>query len=181
MIKVAITGPESTGKSWLAENLARAYTCNWSGEYARDYLPTLHRSYTPSDLIHIAIRQQALIDDTIRLSENVFFADTEMLVMQVWSQVVFGCIPMEIKSLLEQQTFDLFLLCDTDLPWEPDPLREHPERREEIFGIYRDYLEKNNLPYQIVRGDGTERLVNAMSSLESLLPHLRSFRADRVE
>jgi NadR type nicotinamide-nucleotide adenylyltransferase len=162
--RIAITGPESTGKSWLAEKLATHFGTVWVPEYARQYLHDLQRPYTMADVERIAEEQFRLNSDAARVS-RLSFADTEMLVCSIWCEVVFGQVPGRLKQLLKEQEFDYYLLCDVDLEWTPDPLREHPDRRQEIFGRYLEQLDKLKLPYGIVRGAGGERLSNALTLL----------------
>jgi len=163
---IAITGPESTGKSWLAEKLATHFGTVWVPEYARQYLSNLQRPYTLADVEHIA-QEQFYRNTEAVLRHDTSFADTEMLVCRVWCEVVFGNVPQSIVNLLNKQHFDYYLLCDVDLEWTPDPLREHPDRRQEIFDRYLKLLNTMELPCGIVRGAGVERLDNALSLLDN--------------
>lgn len=163
---IAILGPESTGKSRLAAELAECLQTRWIPEYARDYLSDLGRSYTINDVEHIAYQQFNLIKEACSKSDKIVIADTEMLVCSIWTQVVFGETPQSISSLASLQQFDLYLLCDIDLPWEADPLREHPHRRQEIFDLYHKELLQRNLPYEIVKGSDSLRLENAMNAIK---------------
>ena len=67
---------------------------------------------------------------------------------------------------LKSRNIDLYLLPDIDLPWQPDPLREHPDKRKELFNLYLDELKKRNLPFEIVNGFGQQRLANAVNAYE---------------
>jgi nicotinamide riboside kinase len=163
--RIAITGPESTGKSWLASRLAHHYQTTWIPEFARNYLSQLERPYTLQDVEYIAGRQfeanRALMPDG-----DWIFADTEMLVCYIWAGYVFGKVPQSIKGHVDQQQFDFYLLCDTDLPWMPDPLREHPDKRTELFTLYVHELQKRGLPYGIVSGENMERLSHAIQLID---------------
>jgi len=169
MLKVAITGPESTGKSWLASRLAVYYGCLWVPEFARTYLQNLGRKYTMNDVEFIAQRQDQLIRNAMAKESPVLFADTEMLVCKIWSEFVFGHCPDSITLLTDAQNFDFYLLCDIDLPWEPDPLREHPEKRQELLAMYQTELEKRGWPYALISGNGNQRLQNAISKVNQVL------------
>lgn len=169
MLKVAVTGPESTGKSWLASKLAVYYGCLWVPEFARTYLINLGRKYTLEDVEYIAQRQNQLIRSAMAKESPVLFADTEMLVCKIWSEFVFGHCPVSIASLTESQQFDFYLLCDIDLPWEPDPLREHPDKRKELFSIYQDELTRRKWPFAIISGTGNQRLDNAILHVNKIL------------
>ncbi|MBK9291174.1 MAG: ATP-binding protein [Bacteroidetes bacterium] len=169
MLKVAVTGPESTGKSWLASRLAVYYGCLWVPEFARTYLQNLGRKYTPEDIEYIAMRQDQLIRNAMVKDSPLLFADTELLVCKIWSEFVFGTCPESIRQLTDRQEFDLYLLCDIDLPWQPDPLREHPDKRDALFNLYRAELEARNWPYAVISGAGNQRLQNAIGKVNQVL------------
>lgn len=170
MVKsIAILGPESTGKSSLAAALARHYHCLWVAEYAREYLDRKTERYTIEDVEKIAAEQFSRNEAAHRQADSLWFADTEMLVCNIWCQVVFGIEPQSIVHLIEKQQFDLYLLCAVDLPWQPDPLREHPHRRQELFNRYENELKHLRWPYAIIRGQGNERTECAIEAVNSLL------------
>lgn len=167
--RIAITGPESTGKSWLAENLARAYHTTWVPEYARGYLEKLNRSYGYDDILTIARGQMASENSALASASKILFCDTECLVTKIWCDVKFGrCHPWIIQQI-EQQPYDLYLLCDIDLPWQPDPLREHPHLRKYLFDLYATELNERKLPFGIVSGTGDARLDCAMEIIKRML------------
>lgn len=167
--KIAITGPESTGKSWLAEHLARHYKTHFVKEYARKYLDRLEKPYTLDDIVQIAKGQRAAEKIMEAKSDQLLFVDTEMLVCKIWADFVFGETPAFIQQAFVQQHYDLYLLCDIDLPWEADPLREHPDRRKEIMLLYIQALGRRKLPYKLVSGLGDERLKQAIAYVDELV------------
>lgn len=163
--KIAITGPESTGKSWLAEQLAKSFNTVWVSEFAREYLSKMNTNYTIDDVIAIAKGQLVSEKQSYEKANEFLFCDTEMLVCAIWTDFVFGHIPEFIKEAFENQYYDLYLLCDIDLPWEPDPLREHPDNREQIFEKYKQALTVARLPYVIISGFGENRLNCAINAI----------------
>ncbi len=167
MKKIAITGPESTGKSWLTKQLAAHYQTFFVPEYARDYLTKLTHPYTIDDVVEIAKGQLHIQEMMERLADNILFSDTEMLVCKIWTEFVFGSTPELIHQAFVKQRFDLYLLCDIDLPWEFDPLREHPEQRSTLFSLYQKYLIDYGLPYEVIKGKGIERLQCAIGYIEN--------------
>ncbi|MDO8896020.1 MAG: ATP-binding protein [Bacteroidales bacterium] len=183
--RIAVTGPESTGKSWLAEKLAAYFHAEWIPEYAREYLdnatasnehPGLakpqtntERNYSLSDIEKIAMMQMELIEKEAKKTKGLLIADTEMLVCSVWAEYVFGEIPESISNLTKNQHFDLYLLCNTDIPWEADALREHPNERAVIFAKYESALIQRGWPYVIISGLHNERLNNAVQAIEKIL------------
>ena len=168
MFKVAITGPESTGKSTLAEKLAHHYKTDFVPEYSRTYLENFEGRYTEDDVVEIAKGQHNLILEEEKKSSKILIADTEIVVCKIWVEYVFKHSNKVIDEILKQQDFDLYLLCDIDLPWTYDPLRENPniEERKELFEIYRNTLEQMKVPFEIVSGDNEVRVNNAIKVIE---------------
>ncbi len=168
MIKISITGPESTGKSWLAQQLAEHYNTPWVPEFARQYFEEINRPYTFDDILHIAQKQYEL-ENAAAESSNLLFCDTDFCVTSIWCNVKYGKCHDWITHKLEENHYNLYLLCDIDLPWEYDPMREHPDMRSELFGMYRTMLESNKFNFRIVSGTGTQRLQNAIRYVDAFL------------
>ena len=176
--KVVAIGPESTGKSTLCQQLATHYNTLWCPEYAREYLLKHGTDYSFDDLLTIAKGQLALEEAYIKklqsLSENepqILFVDTDMYVMKVWCEVVFGKCHQFILDKIEDQKIDLYLLCNVDLPWTKDELREYPdfETREKLYHIYKDILTNQPVPWVVVSGVNEMRLKVAVKAVDKLL------------
>lgn len=168
MIKIALTGPECSGKTTLAIELAKALKVNWIPEFARHYLTKLNRPYNQEDLDVIALRQQNAIDLIVRIGKDYLITDTEMLVIKIWSQEKFNTVSNQIESLYQQQDFDLIVLCKPDIPYEEDPLRENQEDRDRLFEIYRAELEKSEQNFIIVDSTISARLNKVLAAIEKL-------------
>ncbi len=168
MIKIALTGPECSGKTTLAIELAKALKVNWIPEFARHYLTKLNRPYNQEDLNVIAERQQKAIDLIVRIGKEYLITDTEMLVIKIWSQEKFNTVSNQIESLYQQQDFDLIVLCKPDIPYDEDPLRENQEDRDRLFEIYRSELEKSGKKFIIVDSTITARLNKVLAAIEKL-------------
>src|ERR1700722_6048940 len=164
--KIVVTGPESTGKSTLCEQLAKKYNTIWVPEYAREYLLKLGRPYTYDDLLIIA-KGQLEQEDRITASSKspMVFIDTDMYVMKVWCEYVFGKCHSFILDEIVKRKYDIYLLCNTDLPWVADELREYPdlESRERLYHMYKDLMVNQSTPWFDISGDYEERLEKAMS------------------
>ena len=174
-LKIVITGPESTGKSTLAEQLARHYHSVFIPEYARTYIGQLTRPYVFEDLEHIAHRQVQDLKEYTALAENILFLDTYLIITKVWFDVVYKRCPQWVVESIKESKIDLYLLCSTDLPWEPDPVRENGgEMREQLFCMYQRELEHFGLNYRIVRGSGGDRLENAITIVDGFLHKINS-------
>lgn len=169
MIKIAITGPESTGKSTMAAQLAEHYNTVWVPEYARSYVGNLGRDYTLEDIEAIARGQLALERELQPQANKVLFADTDMLVLKIWSEHAFGHCPAWILQQLQAQDYNLCLLMGVDLPWEPDPQREHPHLRRFFYEWYKRELEALGVPFVEIHGQQQERLQLAKQHVEALL------------
>lgn len=165
-LKIAITGPESTGKSFIAQGLAANYNTHWVPEFAREYIDKLDRPYTESDLVSICKGQIAIEKNYSSRTNRFLFCDTEMLVIKIWSMHRFGRVHPSILAACNDQHYDLYLLMDIDLPWQYDPLREHPDKRKFFFDWYKRELDDKNASYRIVRGTGTERIKNAINIID---------------
>jgi NadR type nicotinamide-nucleotide adenylyltransferase len=169
--KIVVIGPESTGKSTLCGQLAEHYLTEWVPEYARTYLLEIRRPYTYEDLLIIA-RGQLELEDRIAssLKNSMVFIDTDMYVMKVWCEYVFGkCHPFILDQIVKRK-YDAYLLCNTDLPWVADELREYPDLalREHLFHMYKDLMINQSEPWVEVRGNDNERFRNAVSFVDSL-------------
>ncbi len=162
--RILILGPESTGKSTLAEDLALHFGEPWVPEYAREYLSDLERPYELNDLSEIARGQLTLEDKLVLEARKFLFVDTDLRVIQVWSTHRFGEVADWILEEIAMRKYAKILLTDVDFPWESDPLREHPEEnmRRYFLGKYRQLAEESGIPFLLVSGDRATRLSNAV-------------------
>ena len=167
MKRVAIIGPESTGKSELSAQLAREFETEWVPEYARFYIDRLSRPYEESDLLEIAKGQLAWEDDKAAYANGLLFCDTNLIVVKVWSDHKYGRTHPWIQEQLETRNYDHYILSAIDLPWRPDPQREHPKMRQHFFDIYKHYLDENMLPYSIATGEEGDRLKSALDGMKN--------------
>jgi NadR type nicotinamide-nucleotide adenylyltransferase len=168
VIKIVAVGPESTGKSSLCEALAAHYSSTWCREYAREYLLQHGTDYTYEDLLTIAKGQLALEDKAVaeciqqhkdHSRPPILFLDTDMYVMKVWCEFVFGkCHPLILNQIVDRK-YDGYLLCKPDLPWAKDELREYPDlvTREKLYHIYKDVLINQPTPWKEISGEGEQR------------------------
>lgn len=170
--KIVILGPESTGKSTLCASLAGHYHCSWVPEFARKYLLELGRPYNFDDLLVIAKGQLRAEDEiTKQAKESFLFIDTDMYVMKVWCEFVFGKCHSFILDQIVEREYDLYLLCNTDLPWVKDELREYPdlENRNKLFHIYKDLMINQHKPWAEISGHDGERLKQGISAVKTLM------------
>lgn len=170
MFRIAILGPESTGKTELAKSLAEHFDAPWVPEYAREYIEKLTSPYTYEDICNIAHKQieQEELYETQGSTPNFVFFDTDLIITKVWFEFKYKFVPEFLTERLQTGFFDLYLLCSPDLPWEPDPVREHGDDREFFFNWYKTEIEQTHKPYVMVNGIGTHRIQNAIKALSIL-------------
>ncbi len=156
--RISITGPESTGKSTLAQQLAERYRTVFVPEIARSYLDELQRPYSYDDLLIIAKEQYRLEQKLVKTANRYLFCDTDFLVLKIWSIDKFGRCDPWITNKVMHHRYDLYLLTNIDLPWTPDPQREDPHRREFLFNLYQSELDRLGVSYDILSGNQEERI-----------------------
>lgn len=179
MKKIVIIGPESTGKSTLCEQLAAHYQTGWAREYAREYLLKNGTAYSFESLLEIAKGQIAGEESAIAQwssnkdgrSGQLIFIDTDMYVMKVWCEFVFEKCHHWILNRIAERKYDLYLLCNTDLPWVKDELREYPdqETREKLYKHYKDILINQKVPWIDISGGYEERLKKAIAAVNKMI------------
>jgi nicotinamide riboside kinase len=185
VLKIILTGPESSGKSTMAQALATALGAPLVPEFARSYLAHLGRPYRCDDLPTIARGQQAwedwFADNRLIINEKepkTLICDTDWTVIQVWEEYKFGVRSSEFgvrssplsdsKLRTPNSRTRFYFLCAPDIPWQPDPQREHPHERAQLFEHYERLLRHENLPYHILRGPHAERLQTAQAIIQEL-------------
>ena len=166
--RISITGPESTGKSKLASELAKHFNTSFVPEYSRQYLKEIGTNYTLEDVLKIAKGQLAHEKKYLHFANRLLFCDTDMLVIKIWCDEVFNAVPEWILKSVEQNQYDLYLLCYPDIEWKPDTLRENPNNRDYLYQRFLKELEYYKFNYRIVKGQGHERLKNAITFVDSL-------------
>jgi NadR type nicotinamide-nucleotide adenylyltransferase len=169
--KVAIIGPECTGKSVLSAFLADHFKTEWVREYAREFLEGLNRDYNETDLLTIARGQLRLEDEAEKQAKNILFCDTNLYVIKVWSEFKYGQVNPEILKLMDHRTYDLYLLTNIDIPWSEDPQREHPHKRQELYSIYLSEMEKQPVPFVEISGEQDERRSTAIAAVKQIMMH----------
>jgi nicotinamide riboside kinase len=176
-IKIVLYGPECTGKSTLAEGLAKAFNATWTPEFAREYLQNIwnqeQRTCEPNDLIPIAKGQLQWETEELQKAEQLLFCDTDVFLTQVWGELYYGQKNTELSVFADKLPADLYLLTDIDLKWVPDDLRDRPKQRQETLAFFENQLIALNKPYIKISGKGEHRLANAIKIVEQYMSFLQ--------
>jgi nicotinamide riboside kinase len=162
MLKIIVTGPESSGKTTLCKELSKNFKIPFTKEFAREYLDVLNRDYNQDDLLKIAKGQLA--------SEHNFqLLDTDLITIKIWSEYKYGNCEKWILDTIEKQKTEkrFYLLCKPDIHWEADPLRENPNNRNGLFELYKKEIEKLGHNYFIL--EGKNRVEKSISKISNLI------------
>ena len=159
MYKVGIIGPESTGKSTLARELAEQFKGTYVPEYAREYVERKGRKELTYDEVCEIARHQIEEITSLPFREEpevgLYFFDTELIVTKVWFEYAFGKVPEWLSEAIKAYPMDLYLLTYPDIPWVPDPARYNGSQamREELFDRYEEEVKATGVPYDVIRHD----------------------------
>ena len=172
IIKIAIFGPESTGKTTLATQLAEYYKTVWVPEFARDYLQEKLDSGRGicdiDDMLPIAYGQTKLENDGASIANKYLFCDTNLLVTKVFSELYYNFCDSLLDKAARAHQYDLFFLTDIDVPWEDDGLRDSPDGRESVFEVFKQSLIDNKKPFITISGNKEIRLKKAVAIIGDL-------------
>ena len=175
--KVVLFGPESTGKTTLAKQLASHFNSDWVPEYARAYLQNkwdkTNEICSKQDLPIIAAGQMALENQKASNINSILFCDTDLLVTKIYSEVYFhGYCDPDLHHFAISNQYDLYLLLDVDIPWVADDLRDKPEERDQMLMQFKKALQSLNRPYVLIQGQGEDRFRSAIHAIQSQLAHV---------
>lgn len=169
MIRIVITGAESSGKSSLTEHLGEVFKLPYALEYARYYLEENGPEYDLEQLREMSCLHLTYQQEKVPTSIPCGIFDTDLINYKIWAEEVFGCCPLEVSTGIEQESSHVYLLCKSDLPWDHDPLRENRYDCQHLYQRHLDEIIRLNRPYEEVEGYGKERTTNAEAALRRLL------------
>ncbi len=175
-LKVVLFGPESTGKSTIAEKLAAHFDTVWVQEYMREYLQRkwdlTQKTCVPHDLMIIARGQIKRENELSEIANKVLICDTDLLQLKVYSEAYYNgyCNPI-LHKLALKNWYDHYFLTNIDVPWVQDDLRDKPHDRVGMFRKFHHTLLKTNRPFTILKGDEEERFGTAVEKINELLKH----------
>lgn len=173
-IKIVLFGPESTGKTTLAKQLAAHFKTQWVPEFMRTYLEqkweTSHNKIEKEDILPIAEGQMLSENSLTEVSKSMIFIDTNLLEIKTYCEYYYnGWCPPQIEKAIQKHQYNYYFLTDIDTPWEFDNLRDRPDDREEMFRTFETQLVKYKLPYSVLKGSKADRLASAITIVNTLI------------
>jgi NadR type nicotinamide-nucleotide adenylyltransferase len=166
---VVITGAESTGKSTLTKNLAKHYEAEYIPEYAREYIEMIPHKYTFNDVETIAKKQIEQFNILKNKNQQIVFVDTWLIITKIWFEIVFNKIPAWIDLEIAKSEIDLFLICDIDLPWIADSVRENGgKNRIMLHNKYIETINEYGCNYKVIKGENEFRFFNAVHTINRI-------------
>ncbi|SDE53572.1 nicotinamide-nucleotide adenylyltransferase, NadR type [Mucilaginibacter pineti] len=169
ILRIAVVGPESTGKSTMADFLAAHYHTVSVPEYARAYCEKLTGPCTWQDEINMFYGQLQLEAELLPQANKILICDTTFITVKIWSDEMFGSAPQEVLDELPKHPYDLYLLLNIDLPWQDDPLRNFPTMREHFMKVWHNELEALGARYEVISGTAGDRYQNAIKAIDDFL------------
>ena len=166
MLKIIVTGPESSGKTTLSKALSKHYNLPFTKEFAREYLTDLGKNYLQEDLLEIA-KGQFENEQLTANKHQISLHDTDLITLKIWNNYKYGNCDNWILEQIEKQKVEnrFYLLCKPDLKWDYDPLRENPTNRNELLEIYKQELENLGHKFLIIKGeDRNEQAIESLST-----------------
>jgi HTH-type transcriptional regulator, transcriptional repressor of NAD biosynthesis genes len=167
-LRVTITGSESTGKTWLAQRLARHYGVTWVPEFAREYAIQKAAPLDASDVEPIARGQVQLEDSTLASARDLAILDTDLVSTVVYAQEYYGSCPEWIRIAARQRLTDLYLFCDIDVPWVGDAARDRPDQRLAMHNAFEAQLKRFGARCALIHGSWTTREAIAVDAVDTL-------------
>lgn len=168
LFRVVVTGSECTGKTTLARQLAEHYSVEFAPEYVRTFAETVGGRLQFTDHGPIARGQMALEDEYVARASGLLIHDTDLLSTAVYCSHYFDRCPDWIDAAAADRRANLYLVCDIDVPWTPDDLRNRGDRRPEMHALFISAVEESGARWELMTGDEETRLEKARGLIDSM-------------
>jgi HTH-type transcriptional regulator, transcriptional repressor of NAD biosynthesis genes len=167
--KICFYGPESTGKSVMAKKMAEHYKTEFVPEVARELITS--NTFKREDIIMIGRAQTERVFQKARTAHKILFCDTDLITTQIYSRHYLKVVPPILYALEEMIAYDAYFLFDIDVPWVNDGLRDLGDetKRQAMYDIFKNELDRRNIGYVKVQGDWEEREATIHHELKRLL------------
>jgi NadR type nicotinamide-nucleotide adenylyltransferase len=171
IIRIAVIGAESTGKTMLCEQLAAHYNTVWVPEYAREYFNDAERyEYSAGDLEVIAYRQTELEEQYAAAANRFLFCDSALITLKIWAELEFEMVPPMLTELLKEPRYDHYFITDNSVAWASDRLRQNRHSRDMLLEMNENEVKRTGIPYSFISGTGNARLENAVAFINKRFP-----------
>lgn len=178
--RIVVTGSECTGKTTLAHDLAAHLDVAWVPEQSRAYAESVRRELTVHDVEPIARAQRAAeeagLAEARRRGDACLVLDTDLVSTVVYARHYYGSCPPWIVDEARIRLGDLYLLCEIDVPWMGDCVRDRPLAREEMHERFRSTLVEFGARPCLVRGLDDARLAASLACIRSTFAELSGWR-----
>tara|TARA_B100001173_G_C15963329_1_gene536666 strand:- start:747 stop:1262 length:516 start_codon:yes stop_codon:yes gene_type:complete len=168
MKKIIVTGPESSGKTTLFNQLTKYYQIDGVNEYAREFIGSLKREYNYNDILEIAKVQFNNEQKLYKSKQRFILSDTDLLTLEIWCEFKYEKCHQYILNNLRKYLPDVYLLCNPDIPWEYDPQRENPDDRLDLFNTYENKIKSLGVEYHIIEGEIPKRFESAKRIINNI-------------
>lgn len=169
---LVLTGPESSGKSWLSEEIQRQFGGVLVGEYVRQYIDEVQRDTVYADIDVIAHEQLAREDAARAVKPALLILDTHLLSNILWSRTLFNDCPAWLEAALVERQYDLHLLLSPDgVEWVGDGQRCQPDlgERQAFFEASRQWLLAHGQPFAVIEGSWSDRNDHVLQRVARLI------------
>jgi HTH-type transcriptional repressor of NAD biosynthesis genes len=167
--RVTVTGSESTGKTWLTQRLARCFDTVWVPEFSRQYALQKAAPLDESDVEPIARGQISAEDAVLARARGLAFLDTDLVSTVVYAEYYYQKCPPWVEHFARKRLADLYLLCDIDVPWIPDPARDRPNARQELHAAFAQRLDQFGAHHTLIRGTWEQREAASIAAVDALI------------
>jgi NadR type nicotinamide-nucleotide adenylyltransferase len=171
--RVVVVGAASTGTTTMARALANHYDTRWVPEYGRLYASgfesTSDQTLSEDDFVHIARSQNRLEDQFARNYDHLLVADTNSLATHLWYEHYHGSMSERVQKASADRPVDLYLLTDTDIPFEQDGTQAGKAAREKMHDRFKEELSKRDTPHVLLSGEHEQRMEQAIAACKEIL------------